>query len=132
MAVQGLIRLVIVSGVNGQGQLPAPVRAKGPVEGVPACQLMGKGIQRPGSDAALKIPHSVEGGLADNFAVIVSPFPMSCRGQHVPIPVQYRPGDELALGVVKVTVKGGRSPASPLGQIAEEEKDHPRRQRQSQ
>ncbi len=132
MAVQRLIRFVVVPGVDGQGQLPAPSGAKGAIHEIPACELSGKGVQRPGSDVALKVPHGVEGGFADGFAVVVSPLPVFGGGQHVPVPVQHGPGGQLALGVVKMAVEGGGGPAFPLGEIAEEEEDHPRPQRQSQ
>ena len=132
MAVQGLISLVIVPGVKGQGQLPAPVRAKGPVDQIPTRHPVRKRVQRPSPDVPLKVPHSVERRLTNHLAVIVSPLPIFRGGQHIPVPVQHSPGSQLPLAVVKVTVKSGGRPASPLRQIAEEEKNHPRRQRQSQ
>ena len=74
----------------------------------------------------------MKGGLADGLAVVVRPGPVFSGGQHVPVPVQHRPGGELALGVVKVAVKSGGGPVPSLGEIAEEKHDHSRRQNQGQ
>ena len=100
MTVQGLISLVIVPGVKGQGQLPAPPRAKGSVDQIPARHPAGKSIQRPNPDVPLKVPHSVERSLADHLAVIVSPLPVFHGGQHIPVPVQHSPGGQLPLTIV--------------------------------
>ena len=53
VAVQGLVGLVIVPGVDGQIQVAPPVGAEGAVQQTVARQLVGKGVQGAGANIAL-------------------------------------------------------------------------------
>ena len=93
MAVQGLVRLVIVPGVDGQVQIRALVRTERAVQEVIASQLVGKGVQRPGADAALEVTHRVEGSLADRFIIVIGTLAVFPGGQDIAVPVQHTAHD---------------------------------------
>ena len=85
VAVQRLVGLVIITGVDGQIQLRSGRCAIGAVEEVVPRQIPGKGIEGAGADPALEISHRVEGGLADRGVVVIRALAVLRPGQHVPI-----------------------------------------------
>ena len=71
VAVQGLVGFIVIAGVDGQVEIAALLRAEGSVHQIVARQLVRKGVQHPGADLAVQVPHGVEGGLADLRAVVI-------------------------------------------------------------
>ena len=133
MSAQGLVRLVVVPGVNGQIEVVSLLGPKGPVEQVIARKLIGKGIQSAGADVALEVSHRVERGLAHIHIIIIGTLSVVCHGgEHVSVPVQHRAAGQLAVRIIKVAVKGRRGPAAAIEQILAHEYAHSRRQAQCQ
>ena len=116
MAVQRLIRLIIIAPVNGQVQVAPLLRAEGSVDKVKACQLVRKGVQSPGADLAVQVPHRVQRCLADRYVIIVGALAALHIAEYIPIPVQHSAG----------------GPLSALGKIFDKEHRHSRRQQNSQ
>ena len=132
MAVQRLIRLIIIAPVNGQVQVAPLLRAEGSVDKVKACQLVRKGVQSPGADLAVQVPHRVQRCLADRYVIIVGALAALHIAEYIPIPVQHSAGNQDSIGIVEVTVKGRGGPLSALGKIFDKEHRHSRRQQNSQ
>ena len=128
VATQSPVRLVVIPGVQGQVQIAPPLRAECAVHQIKAGQLVGKGVENAGADLAVQISHRMEGSLADGFIFIVGAVAVFHGGQHIPVPVQHRAGDQHAVGIVQMAVKGRGGPLAALGKIPDEKYTHPRRQ----
>ena len=132
LAAKRLIGGIVIPGVNGQIQIVPPLGAEGAVQQAVPGQLVGKGVQGPGADIALQVPHRMESGLADGGIVVIGALSVHHLGEHVPVPVQHRAAGKLAAAVVQVAVEGGGRPAAAVQEVFHQEESQARRQQQRQ
>ena len=132
MALQGLIRLVVVTGIKGQVQFRPLLRTESAVDQIIACQFIRKGIQRTRSNVALQVTHRMKGGFPHIRIIIIGTFPVFRRGQDVSVPIQNGASRQHAIGIVQMAVKGRGSPIPAAGHISEQEQSQADCQHQGQ